>query len=416
MGGEHAIDVVRVSGRHLSLETAGGPDAGARAVVNLVAVEGPGAIAISPPQARAPVADALDRIDRAADWRSWWSEAARESVRLTDHPGSPAAVPTHRIRSWQAVSGPLLGINIGGSYMRFVRVEDGDVISSQEAAVDSLRGVTFERFSAALASHELARDVRSVAIAWSAPRTKVGLRAMSILTQGAGEVSDLLDSGQLDARLTAALGRPVDSWNDGEAVAAAEVMYGGVRNGRPLLVFKLGTSFASGLAVDAARVVALPMQLSKCLPGTALVRTFAHPMVKLNGTARDALGAECLTKAFRLLSGRTEADFADYCATVAGNDSACLRLARTSAQVIAELADLVSRLWSPVDLVLTGKNLQEAHYRDTLATLTRQELANRPGGMFLRESDGDVSSSAALGALALSLGSAPISSDEKRRK
>ncbi|MFL6055008.1 MAG: hypothetical protein ACJ72W_19155 [Actinoallomurus sp.] len=158
------------------------------------------------------------------------------------------------------------------------------------------------------------------------------------------------------------------------------------------------------------------MQLSKCLPGTALVRTFAHPMVKLNGTARDALGAECLTKAFRLLSGHTEADFADYCATVAGNDSASLRLARTSAQVIAELADLVSRLWSPVDLVLTGKNLQEAHYRDALATLTRQELANRPGGMFLRESDGDVSSSAALGALALSLGSAPISSDEKRRK
>ncbi|MGX5214310.1 hypothetical protein ACWKT3_37440 [Streptomyces violaceus] len=399
----------RITGRYASLAVDGPPAEAARNLVNLVNVQGPGEIVITPASKRSQVGEALERLDSRGSWRAWWHRAAGEPVELTD--GTPSRLPTpvHHFSPFEGEAGaaPQLGINIGGHYLRLVRIHRGEVVGSREKRLgsgrqSSLFGISLRSFLEMLTGDELAHGVRGVGIAWSAPRTRVGLRAMSILTEGGGEVVGLLDTGELDSVLTKALGCPVYSWNDGEAVAAAEALARpGVRD-RPLLVLKLGTSFASGLALGTHEVSALPMQLSKCLPRTVPPQRFAHPMVGLHGTARDALGAACVTETFRLLTGRPRADFEDYCLAAVRGEPVATRLARSAARTVAETAHFVSGLWSPVDLVLSGRNLRQLPYRQKFTGLVRHELALLPSGITLLDPVGDVNLSAALGAAALS--------------
>uniref|UniRef100_UPI0031DEE30B hypothetical protein n=1 Tax=Streptomyces hawaiiensis TaxID=67305 RepID=UPI0031DEE30B len=378
--------------------------------MNLVNLQGAGEVAITPTSMRREVGEALERLDPPGSWRAWWHRAAGEPVELIDGPPSQLLpTPVHGFGPFEREAGaaPQLGINIGGHYLRLVRIHRGKVVDSREKRLgsgrqSSLFGISLRSFLEMLTGDELAHGVRSVGIAWSAPRTRVGLRAMSILTQGGGEVVGLLDTGELDSVLTKALGCPVRSWNDGEAVAAAEALARPGGRDRPLLVLKLGTSFASGLVLGAHKVSALPMQLSKCLPRTVPSERFAHPMVGLHGTARDALGAACVSEAFRLLTGRTRADFEDYCLATLRGDPVATRLARSAARTVAEMAHFVSRLWSPVDLVLSGRNLRQLPYRQKFTELVRHELARFPSGITLLDPAGEVSLSAALGAAALS--------------
>ncbi|MFE9763496.1 hypothetical protein ACFYPC_03000 [Streptomyces sp. NPDC005808] len=400
----------RITGRYASLAVNGPPAEAARDLVNLVNVQGAGEIAITPASKRSQVSEALERLDPTGSWRAWWHRAAGEPVELTD--GAPSRLlptPVHGFRPFggEGDAAPLLGINIGGHYLRLVRIHRGEVVDSREKRLgsgrqSSLFGISFRSFLEMLTGDELTHDIRGVGIAWSAPRTRVGLRAMSIVTEGGGEVVGLLDTGELDSVLTKALGCPVHSWNDGEAVAAAEALARPGGRDRPLLVLKLGTSFASGLALGAHEVSALPMQLSKCLPRTVPPERFAHPMVGLHGTARDALGAGCVSETFRLLTDRPRADFEDYCLAAVQGDPVATRLARSAARTVAETAHFVSCLWSPVDLVLSGRNLRQLPYRQKFTELVRHELALLPSGITLLDPAGDVSLSAALGAAALS--------------
>jgi hypothetical protein len=144
------------------------------------------------------------------------------------------------------------------------------------------------------------------------------------------------------------------------------------------------------------------MQLAKCLPATPPPERFAHPMVGLHGTARDALGAACVTEAFRLLADLPRADFDDYCLAAVRRHPVAMMLTRSAARTVAELAQLVSTLWSPVDLVLGGRNLRQLPYRQMFMGLVRRELASFGSGVDLLDPASDVNLSAALGAAALS--------------
>ncbi|KPI28667.1 hypothetical protein OV320_5128 [Actinobacteria bacterium OV320] len=398
-----------MTGRYASLAVDGTPADAARGLVNLVNIQGSGEITITPTSRRCQVNAALDRTDPTGSWRDWWHRASGEPVRLGVGVPTTKAMPVHGFSSLDGEAGPdpLLGINIGGHYLRLVRVCGGTVVGSREKRLgtgqkSALFGISLRSFVEMLSGDELSRGVRGVGIAWSAPRTSVGLRAMSILTEGGGEVVDLLDAGELDSALTEALGCPVHSWNDGEGVAAAEALAQPPRRGRPLLALKLGTSFASGLALGTRQVSALPMQLAKCLPATPPPERFAHPMVGLHGTARDALGAACVTEAFRLLADLPRADFDDYCLAAVRRHPVAMMLTRSAARTVAELAQLVSTLWSPVDLVLGGRNLRQLPYRQMFMGLVRRELASFGSGVDLLDPASDVNLSAALGAAALS--------------
>ncbi|MEU2901031.1 hypothetical protein ACWC4E_32860 [Streptomyces sp. NPDC001273] len=398
----------RISGRYASLSVDGTPADAARSLVNLVNIQGPGEIAISPASRRHQVSTALERADPTGSWRDWWHRAAGEPVRLSDDAPTTRAVPVHRCGPPDGKTGPdpLLGVNIGGHYLRLVRVRRGAVVGSREKRLgagrgSSLFGISLRSFVELLAGDELARGVRGVGIAWSAPRASVGLRAMSLLTEGGGEVVDLLDTGELDSALTGALRCPVLSWNDGEGVAAAEALARPPRQGRPLLALKLGTSFASGLALEDRRISALPMQLAKCLPSTPPPRRHAHPMVGLHGTTRDTLGAACLTESFKLLSGLPRADYDDYCLAAVRHHPGAMELARAGARTVAELTHLVSTVWSPADLVLSGRNLRHPPYRHLFERLVRHELDTFPSRPTLLAPAADLNLSAALGAAAL---------------
>ncbi|MFD9431067.1 hypothetical protein [Streptomyces sp. NPDC060002] len=399
----------RITGRYASLAVDGTPADAARSLVNLVNVQGPGKMVITPGSRWSQVNGALERVDPTGSWRDWWRRASGEPVSLSVGVPTTMAMPVHRFSSLDGQAGPdpLLGINIGGHYLRLVRVCGGTVVGSREKRLgtgqdSALFGISLRSFVGLLTGDELSRGVRGVGIAWSAPRTSVGLRAMSILTEGGGEVVDLLDAGELDSALTQALGCPVLSWNDGEGVAAAEALAQPSRQERPLLALKLGTSFASGLALGTHQVSALPMQLAKCLPATPPPERFAHPMVGLHGTARDALGAACVTAAFRSLAGLPQADYDDYCLAAVRRHPVAMMLTRSAARTVAELAQLVSTLWSPVDLVLGGRNLRQLPYRQMFMGLVRHELAFIPSDVTLLDPACDVSLSAALGAAALS--------------
>ncbi|MDR6979042.1 hypothetical protein J2X68_005776 [Streptomyces sp. 3330] len=377
--------------------------------MNLVNIQGSGDIAITPASGRDDVASALERVDPTGSWRNWWHQASGVPVRLSDGASVPGATPVHRFSPLEGGAGPdpLLGINVGGHYLRLVRVCGGTVVGSREMRLgtgheSALSGISLRSFVELLTGDELSHEVQGVGIAWSAPRTSIGLRAMSILTEVGGEVFDLLDAGELDNALTKALGCPVLSWNDGEAVAAAEALARPPGEGRSLLALKLGTSFASGLALGTHQVSALPLQLAKCLPTSPPLECFAHPMTGLHGTARDALGAACVTEAFRRLADLPQADYEDYCRAAVRGHPVAMRLARSAARVVAELAHLVRNLGSPVDLVLSGRNLRQLPYRQMFTGLVRRELALHPSGVTLLDPAGDVSLSAALGAAALS--------------
>ncbi|QJS99678.1 ROK family protein [Streptomyces asoensis] len=377
--------------------------------MNLVNVQGSGEIVINPASRRDPVSAALERADPTGSWRDWWYRASGVPVRLSEGVPSTVAMPVHRFSPLEGEAGPdpLLGINVGGHYLRLVRVCGGTVVGSRETRLgtgqgSALSGISLRSFVELLTGDELSHGVRGVGIAWSAPRTSIGLRAMSILTEGGGEVFDLLDAGELDSALTKALGCPVHSWNDGEGVAAAEALARPPGEGRSLLALKLGTSFASGLALGTHQVSALPMQLAKCLPASPPPECLAHPMTGLHGTARDALGAASVTEAYRRLADLPQADYKDYCLAAVRRHPVAMRLARSAARTVAELAHLVSTLWSPADLVLSGRNLRQLPYRQMFTGLVRHELALLPSGVTLVDPAGDVSLSAALGAAALS--------------
>lgn len=218
----------------------------------------------------------------------------------------------------------------------------------------------------------------------------------------AGELAALLHDGRIDMVLTRELELPVHSWNDGEASAAAEALAESPGSDRPLLVLKLGTSMASGLATGEG-VSALPMQLAKCRLKQLPLHEYAHPATGLSGTARDLIGAECLTRAYREELHDPQATYEDFCAAAEHGVPVARRLLCDAVAAVVELAEFVSALWSPVQLVVTGKNLEKSDYRVVFARHLRDRLNAVSARAILREARCDHDLVAAIGAIGLSL-------------
>src|SRR5262249_39486006 len=158
-------------------------------------------------------------------------------------------------------------------------------------------------------------------------------------------------------------GVPVRSWNDGEAVAAAEAAFADRIRTRPLLALKMGTSMASGLATGDS-VIALPMQLAKFSLCVRPRIAYTHPITGMRGTARDLIGAEAIEKTFKHAMNDKSLTYRDYCEAVVRGNAVARELAIGAIEAIAEIAEAIASMWSSgIDLVVTGTNIQDAKYR-----------------------------------------------------
>lgn len=406
----HAMqdDTWHITARYRSFEVSGSVPHVARAVINLVNVQGPGTIAVAPPCLPA-LAEYIDRLDPAGTWRSWWAAAAGQQVELVDIDQITVAPPCHPLPKTLARSGRCLGINVGGHYLRLAWLTNGVVEHSATIRLGSgrqsvLARATVNDFVNMVESERCVTGLTNIGIAWSAPRTPLGLRAMSILMDNAGELTDLMHSGRIDAVLTERFDVPVFSWNDGEAVVAAELMAGSHDSCRPLLALKLGTSMASGVAT-ADGVSALPLQLAKFVLAKQPQCEYEHPQIGLFGTARDLIGAESILSTYRTLMAAEGATYEDFCKAAVAGVPIALRLVRDAADAITEITSIISGLWSPVDVVVTGKNLEREDYRSLFTREVCNSLSTAGAVASLREPGCDHGLVAAIGAVYLSIGS-----------
>lgn len=391
----------RIVGRYRSLDLEGSVSDAARAVVNLVNLQGAGPLGINPPGCLEEVREALDAIPGIRAWRRWWLETSGERIDLSGHIPAAAPEPVHITIDTMSKAKASIGVNVGGSFVRIVSVNHGKVTHEESFPVSELMrtpkgAVSMLDFVRAIRSQYAGREMSTIGIAWSAPRTKRGLRAASVQSRSLGELGVLMDRGELDRVLSALLDCPVKNWNDGEAVAAGEAVARGNVFVRPLLVLKLGNSVASGIALERG-VSLLPTQLSKCLLSTQPLVVERHPSVGLEGSFRDFVGAAPMTAAFSRLDGRLGLDYADFCEALARQDPRAQMVLRRTAAAIAEAARLVGSTWRPVDVVLTGKNVEHSWVGGLLTSYVAQSGARISPALL------PVDTSAAIGAIALSL-------------
>jgi predicted NBD/HSP70 family sugar kinase len=401
-----ASDTWHVSGRFLSCDLTSSIRDLARAVFNLVNVQGPGAISISPPSLEA-VGKELDNLDPSGSWRSWWLSAAGESLTLVDRENDTVPIAYLAQPTSLAHTGRCLGLNVGGHYLRLVWLNAGVVVDATTIRLGTgersvLSNGTLDSFVELLHRECSLKDMSAIGIAWSAPRTSLGLRAMSILMENARELGELVHSQRIDNELTEKLDVPVASWNDGEAVVAAEYFFGAPRS-RPLLALKLGTSMASGIATSAG-VCSLPMQLAKCLPEAEPHRKYSHPQTGTRGTVRDMVGADPLVRTYRSLSGDNVATYEDFCAAAVAGAPIATDLVNSATVAIAELVNFVSALWSPVDVVVTGKNLEQEDFEQLFAAGLKRRLCSNTYPVSLLKPACDPNLVAAIGAVCLTVG------------
>jgi predicted NBD/HSP70 family sugar kinase len=398
----------RLSGQYISLDVNGTADDAARGVVNLVNIQGSGRISLSQIGIYDRVIHRLTELDPSAEWRGWWGHASGARVSVSDKPIERASVPMRPLPKSMRGSGKSLGINVGGRYARLVWLQDGQAAHVERIDLEGVDDVAHVRGSVkALARfichHDVSKDLQFIGIAWSAPRTALGLRAMSLQMRRVGEAADLLDAGQLDAILTGLCGCPVRSWNDGEAVAAAEANLRPGGSGGALLVFKLGTSFATGLAVG-SNVCLLPMQLAKCVLLVRPIREYSHPSVGLKGTARDLIGAESIERTYAELSGVRDASYEDFCQAATREDDVAMNILAGEAAGLAELCETVERIWRPVEVVATGRNVSDSDFRELLYRYFTTALCSRGLRTTLTSPVCDVDLGAAMGAAILTYG------------
>jgi predicted NBD/HSP70 family sugar kinase len=316
-----------------------------------------------------------------------------------------ATLPPAQTLSYRASSTDMmLGVNVGGRYARLVWLQGWRIVAERSVDLEqsdyrrhvrgSVRDLTefFRR-------HDESKDLACIGIAWSAPRTALGLRAMSLQMRRLGEAAELLQAGTLDETIATICGCEVYSWNDGEAVAAAEATWR-ARLGRPMLVLKLGTSFASGIATGKA-VSLLPMQLAKCLLSTQPIRAYRHPSVGLRGTARDLLGAEPIEATYRELTENDAATYDDFCADVGRGEPLADEILARAATALAELGGIIERTWFAVDIVPTGRNVRDSLVRLRFYDHLAKALKARNVKSRLSPPVCDVDLSAAIGAAVL---------------
>jgi predicted NBD/HSP70 family sugar kinase len=399
-------DSWQLTGKYRAMIVRGGMEDLARGVVNLVNVQGPGLIEVSPLPGEALECQ-LNRLDPEGLWRKWWLQAAGEAVSFTSVAQRRYPPPEHRLPSDSASATKCLALNIGGHYVRIASMVGATVLTTDSIRIGTgtdslLSGATLDKFVRILDLEERARSVECVGIAWSAPRTALGLRAMSLQMSSVGDVAPLLHAGDVDEILSKRCGRPVMSWNDGEAAAAGEFA-AQPRSDRSLLVLKLGTSFASGLATLTG-VSSLPMQLAKCVLRVKPLIAYEHPVVGLRGTARDLLGAQPLQRTYRTITGNSTASYDDLCLAATHAEPSGTRVVRRSARAIAELAALISDIWSAVDVVITGKNVAAVGFRDLLLGYVTEELSaiEVPAQLLAPLVEPDMASAVGAGLLSIS--------------
>jgi predicted NBD/HSP70 family sugar kinase len=394
----------RLSGGHVALEVRGGGEDAARALVNLVCLQGPGAVAVDPWGRVDELRDGLHRIDPHGRFSAWWAGIAGTPLELVADPPPVLPIPYHRLARGFPASGLLVGVNVGGGHLRVVHVRDGSVTTERSIPLRArgrglLSGARLADF-AELVRIGLPGVPDRVGVAWSAPRIGGRLHPESLATSDTGELREAMQAGDLDARLSAVLGCPVSSWHDGEAAAAGELVAAPDGESGELLALKLGTSVGAGLATSQG-VCALPLQVSKSLVGPITPEGLPHPLVGLRGAVRSTVGAQALGQLF---TGRPEPawdDFGRFCAALGHRQSRAVGLAARAAKVLEGVAGLVREVWPTARVILTGKNLECAALRDELLrNLSASVLSSQagPGGRF-GVLDPDFAS--ALGAVAL---------------
>lgn len=395
-----------LKGEFISLNIYGSAWAAARGLINLVNIQGPGRIELSPLDCSPQVEECVDRLDPSRDWRNWWIRAAGVELSIGPYEGGHRQIPTFALPPSPSVTGCTLGINIGGRYARLVWLRDGRIdavrrVDLARADDDAHVKGDVQELARSIVEHPESKYVKSIGIAWSAPRTAKGLRAMSLQMQRIGEAADFLHTGTLDDILSGFCGCQVRSWNDGEAAAAAEAVWRPGDENRSILVFKLGTSFASGLA-RGSTIYSLPMQFAKCLLAIKPIQIYTHPSVGLRGTARDLLGAEPIERTYRNLSGDSSTSYDDFCHGVVVGEDVALLIIEKAADGLANLVEIAEDIWSAVDVVVSGNNVRNPEVADTLYQSARRAFARRSLNSRLLQPVCDVDLSAAMGAAMLS--------------
>ena len=369
-------DTVTLSGSFHTLETKGSSIAMARSLINLVNIEGPGPVAVTPPRARKGLWAGLEEIDRANEWRDWWHALSDQRIRLVASPVPRRPVPVIPIVEPDP-SAITVGINVGGHYLRVVRCRGASIECAKTERLGTGSESLADRGVAGIEAlaDELVDGAEAVGIAWAAPRV----------------------DGRTQERLSQAWGCPVSSWNDGLAVAASEVQVAPVGAGRSSLVLKLGTSMAAGVATDDG-VVDLPLEMAKCLVETEPIRIHRHPTVGLVGTVRDLVGADPLTATFRTVSGRRRGRFDEFLRTALEEPQSEARIMlRKAAAGVADLARLGRRLWELGEVVLTGRNLANQRLRDLFLAMVNEDLQRSGSDVSSRAGGLDPDLSGALG-------------------
>jgi predicted NBD/HSP70 family sugar kinase len=298
-----------------------------------------------------------------------------------------------------------LGVNVGTTAIRAVEVFALNDVAEGEAraitATRSLNHMTRREFASLLGEPE---QYDRVDIAWSAPRINGRLVPESTGLRDVGEIAVSMARGSLDEQLSELCRCKVSSWHDGAAACAGEEWAARrTEHDRPVLTLKLGTSFGAGL-VREGRVCGLPMQLAKCLlPGRSR-STWQHPIVGIEGTARDALGARGIGNAYATRSGGTGVGFQEFVGGVADGDPVAVKLVRASAETICDLLEFVGRMLPLPDLVLTGQNLEASAFNARLRDEIWSESARRGLDFGLLDSQLSFSGVAAIGAVVLGVG------------
>lgn len=394
----------QLCGKFASLQIQGSPNDIARSFVNLVNLQGSGEIHVDPASSAGYVVERLEDLDPTGEWRAWWTRAAGTRPTVIDRPVDAKPPPTQTLNYRASSTEMTLGVNVGGRYARLVWLQGNRIVAERSVDLEQsdygrhVRG-SVRDLAEFFRRHDESKYLACIGIAWSAPRTALGLRAMSLQTRRLGEAAELLHAGTLDETMAKICGCEVQSWNDGEAVAAAEATWRAELS-RPMIVFKLGTSFASGMVTNNA-VSLLPMQLAKCLLSTQPIRAYRHPSVGLRGTARDLLGAEPIEATYRELTKKGAATYDDFCGDVGRGEPLADEILARAASALAELGGIIETTWLEVDIVPTGRNVQDLLVRARLYEHLVKALKARNAKSMLSPPVCDVDLSAAIGAAVL---------------
>ncbi|SDE37678.1 ROK family protein [Glycomyces harbinensis] len=385
---------------YTSVELSGDVNDAARMIFNLVNIDGSRSIGVDPPLVPELKAELL-RLDPGSTWARWWSKHSGSDLRVVAGKKKPAVLPLIRRRE-QSPSGRVVGVNIGGHNLRTVFLEDGKMLDSRRLRIGSgqisrLANITLRDLVSLLDISAFGPE--KVGIAWSAPRVNGSLRSSSIQLENAGEVGRLLDLNEIDSALSQELRCRASSWNDGEAIAAAEISNRSTDGKGQVLSIKLGTSIAAGFSIG-SDIVSAPLQLSKLLLRASPMVEFDHPIIGVRGTSRDVLGATSLAQAYQAITGASGTSYKDYCELTVAGDPVATELTRRAAAGIAEIAQVMTDAFGSFQLAVTGDNISDEVYSAVFERFLTAELANVRGVRLLSPGI-DSSLGAAIGAAVL---------------